>query len=181
MNAIQLRNMLNAVKDTAELSVLVYADKKACATAPAAIGRRHPDGTALQIVINLDAEAIARLYLATHTVEVPPFLRRNKGEDNILEEANSLVHGDRGEDYGHPINDFTCSAKLLSAYLSRRMQQTINITAEDIPMMQILIKASREAHKHKKDNLVDIAGYAETKQMVHNVQANREKDWAPPL
>ena len=66
----------------------------------------------------------------------------------------------RGSDYGHPKEDFTRTAKLWSAYLD------IEITAEDIPMLMILLKVSRQKHKHKMDNLDDIQGYAETRKML---------------
>jgi len=38
---------------------------------------------------------------------------------------------------------------------------------EDVPMMMILLKVSRERHKHKDDNLADIKGYARTCEMLY--------------
>ena len=34
--------------------------------------------------------------------------------ESILHEAHTLVHGDRGQDYGHPYEDFSRTAKILS-------------------------------------------------------------------
>lgn len=73
---------------------------------------------------------------------------------NVLQEAQALVLGDRNADYGHPRQEFERIARLWSAYTGA------TIFPEDVPMMLILLKAARERHAHKRDNLVDIAGYA---------------------
>lgn len=73
--------------------------------------------------------------------------------------AEKLVK-ERGADYGHPKEDFTRTAGLWSAYLG------IEVRPEDVPMMMILLKVSRQKHKHKMDNLDDIQGYAETGKML---------------
>lgn len=75
---------------------------------------------------------------------------------SILLEAEHLVHGDRNKDYGPPIEDFTRSAKMWSAILG------IEVRPEQIPLCMIAIKLSRECNRPKRDNMVDIAGYAET-------------------
>jgi len=67
--------------------------------------------------------------------------------ESAVEEAQRLVHGDRGQAYGHPLEDFTADAAAMNAYL---------------------MKVMREAERPKRDNRVDIAGYAETLQMVHD-------------
>jgi len=79
---------------------------------------------------------------------------------NILKEADKLTSGDRQADYGHPSEDFTRTAALWSAY------KGVEFTVKDVPMMMILLKVSRERNKHKRDNLVDIAGFARTLEMV---------------
>jgi len=38
----------------------------------------------------------------------------------------------------------------------------------DVPMMMILLKVSRQQHKHLTDNLDDIQGYAETRKMLED-------------
>ena len=79
---------------------------------------------------------------------------------NVLQEADKITSVDRNKDYGHPRADFTRTATLWSAFLG------IEITPEQVPLMMILLKVSREANKHKLDNLIDICGYARTREML---------------
>jgi hypothetical protein len=84
---------------------------------------------------------------------------------NILEQANEITGGERRDSYGHPGPDFRRVAKLWSAYLSARFPD-VELEARDVPIMMVLVKVSREANKHKLDNLTDIAGYARTLEML---------------
>lgn len=80
--------------------------------------------------------------------------------ESILEEAQRIVHGQRNQDYGSPLANFTQTAGLINATFGTEF------IAEDIPILMILLKISRHRHKRKRDNLVDIAGYAATAEMV---------------
>jgi hypothetical protein len=82
--------------------------------------------------------------------------------ESILHEAHTLVHGVRGEDYGHPYHDFSRTAKIWSAILG------VDVTPEQVALCMIGVKISRECNKPKRDNRVDIAGYAEALDMVVN-------------
>jgi len=79
-------------------------------------------------------------------------------------EADELVNGERRADYGHPSVDFARTAGLLSSYFGGRTFESL--TAEDVPLIMMMLKLSREANKHKRDNMVDIIGYALTLQLV---------------
>lgn len=72
----------------------------------------------------------------------------------ILQEAQGLVSGDRNTAYGHPAADFQRIAQLWSAYLG------YPVDPRDVGMLLVLMKVARERHSHRRDNLVDIAGYA---------------------
>jgi hypothetical protein len=80
---------------------------------------------------------------------------------NILEEAQEATSGERPDSYGHPKVAFSRTAALWSAYLG------IEIKSEQIPMMMILLKVGRDLHKPKRDNLVDIAGYARARERMN--------------
>ena len=45
---------------------------------------------------------------------------------------------------------------------------------EQVPLCMIAVKISRECHEPKRDNMIDIAGYAETLDMTH--QRKEEAD-----
>ncbi len=81
---------------------------------------------------------------------------------NVLEEALEVVQNSRQESYGHPLDDFSRTAKMWSAILG------IEVRPEQIPLCMIAVKISRECHQPKRDNLVDIAGYTLTLEMVIN-------------
>jgi hypothetical protein len=84
----------------------------------------------------------------------------------VLEEAQSVVHGPRGDDYGHPLDNHSRTAALWSTYLARE------VTPEDVCMLNILQKVSRAMNSITRDTLVDVAGYAANIEMV---QAERER------
>lgn len=85
---------------------------------------------------------------------------------SILLEAHALVHGDRGANYGHPIEDFTRSAAIASILLKDKLLPGVTLGADDIPKIMIAVKLSRLCHAFKWDSVVDVAGYCETWGMV---------------
>lgn len=90
-------------------------------------------------------------------------------DESILQEAHRLVHGDRGADYGHPLDDFTKTAALFNTL------RGTTLTAEDVALFMVCVKLSREANRHKRDNLVDACGYLETLTMVMEERERRGK------
>lgn len=77
---------------------------------------------------------------------------------SILEEAHQLTHGDRNKSYGHPYEDYTCTAALMSAVLASKLKEPL--TAHEAALMMCCVKLSRESRVPKRDNLIDLAGYA---------------------
>jgi hypothetical protein len=80
---------------------------------------------------------------------------------DILEEARKITAGARLDSYGTPENCFKKISELWNAYLGIG-----SISASDVTMMMILLKVARESTNHKRDNLVDIAGYARCCEML---------------
>lgn len=79
---------------------------------------------------------------------------------NILQEADNIVNGDRQKFYGHPSDNHGCTALMWSGYLSRRYNMKIELDVRDVCWLNALQKISRDANAPKRDNLVDVAGYA---------------------
>lgn len=78
---------------------------------------------------------------------------------SVLLEADGLVHGDRNASYGHPLDDMDRTAGMVSAMLGHKLMEPL--TAEDIALIMCQVKISRQMNKAKRDNCVDLAGYAE--------------------
>lgn len=81
--------------------------------------------------------------------------------ESALQEAQRLVHGARGADYGHPINDYTRTGRMWGAILGLP-----DIDPRICTLMMAAVKISREVNKPKRDNRVDLAGYAECANMI---------------
>jgi hypothetical protein len=81
--------------------------------------------------------------------------------ESALQEAQRLVHGDRGAAYGHPIDDYTRTGRMWGAILGLP-----DIDPRICCLMMAAVKVSREVNAPKRDNRVDLAGYAECAQMV---------------
>ena len=79
---------------------------------------------------------------------------------NILKRADELVNGPRQENYGPPSENYARAAQFWSAILG------VDVTPSQVVLCMIGIKMAREIHKHKTDNLVDIAGYAAVLEML---------------
>jgi len=90
-------------------------------------------------------------------------MKQHESVNKILKEAGKLVTKDRGDDYGHPIVDFSRTAKMWSAILDTEVRP------QDVGLCMVALKIGREVNKHKLDNLVDMVGYTMTVQMVEDV------------
>lgn len=81
--------------------------------------------------------------------------------ESVLQEAERLINGQRQSDYGHPIDNFTQTGRMWGAILN-----IPDIPAETVGLMMVAAKVSRETNVHKRDNLVDMAGYAGTVEKI---------------
>lgn len=79
---------------------------------------------------------------------------------DCLDEAKRIICQDRNNSYGEPEDSFTAIAVFWTVYLRQAHNTVTVISAEDVAWMMVLLKISRQTHKHKEDNFVDAAGYA---------------------
>ena len=94
-------------------------------------------------------------------------------EEDILEEAMRITSSDRNKDYGDPRDNLQQTADLWQAYLHRKSNCPLD--ARDVANMMILLKISRDSYCRKRDNVVDIAGWARLADLVaNNKPANTE-------
>ena len=80
--------------------------------------------------------------------------------ESILDEAKRLVCGDRQASYGPPDQDFKRTADMINALFRDYLKEGYQFQPKDVAAIMILIKLSRNRHQNKRDNPVDIAGYA---------------------
>lgn len=84
--------------------------------------------------------------------------------DNILQEAEKIVNGQRREDYGDMRTSFKRIAAMWSGYLG------CEINMFDVAHMMIMLKLSRNHDRYNKDSMVDVCGYAYCADVIHDVE-----------
>lgn len=81
----------------------------------------------------------------------------------VLLDAHTIINGERQNVYGAPEDSFKLIAQYWSTYLDSKGYALIDgrdiINADDVALMMTLLKVAREANQHKRDNIVDAAGY----------------------
>lgn len=123
------------------------------------------------VAISEDPELVSKLADTSKILEDIPFRPADSHPiQNILREAESIIYGDREQAYGSPRFNLDTIAQLWSVYISRRFPETkgsfersphLNMTAEDVAQLMILLKTARLIHNPThRDSLVDQAGYA---------------------
>lgn len=80
--------------------------------------------------------------------------------ESVLLEAERLVNGARRASYGHPADDYARTAALWTALLAHKLAPGAELDAEDAIRCMVAVKLSRDVHAPKRDNRVDLAGYA---------------------
>ena len=78
----------------------------------------------------------------------------------VLREAESLITGDRNQSYGPPTENFTNIADLWNVQFKHKLKPGQRFTATDVAVAMIHVKQARVVAQPKRDNFVDIAGYA---------------------
>lgn len=95
-------------------------------------------------------------------ITLEDYERLTKSEtESTLSEAERIVNGERQADYPDPVANFKHIAEIASAISKEELSPTT------CAIVMIAVKLARENHKHKRDNLVDLAGYVE---ILHRIK-----------
>lgn len=89
---------------------------------------------------------------------------------NILHEADKLTSGERRQAYGHPLDDYSCTADLFTALLHRagKLKEHEKIEPALAALLMIAVKMSRlSGQPDHRDSIIDIAGYARCIELIH--------------
>ena len=101
--------------------------------------------------------------------EVIPAIEEGKRKEtkSILEEAIEIVNGSRRTDYGDPVESFKRIAQMANL-----MSNSNDFTPVKCCIVLMATKLTRESNAHKRDNLVDLAGYGCIKQFLEEDKEN---------
>lgn len=98
----------------------------------------------------------------------------NTFTETILEEAARIVGGDRQASYGTPFANHSATAGMVTEYLQAKYPELPGswaMDAADVCWFNILQKCARDAFHAKRDNLVDVAGYARNIELCREAAA----------
>jgi hypothetical protein len=83
-------------------------------------------------------------------------------KEEILKKAQELITGDRNDTHGDAFQNHAEIAEFWNIFLDQKLQPMASITAEDVALMMVLMKISRnnQGNKNNLDNFIDMCGYA---------------------
>ena len=90
-------------------------------------------------------------------------------QESIFAEADRIINNDRRQEYGSVSESFSNIALMWSGILD------IKVSPKQVALCMITLKIQREKHLHKRDNLVDICGYAGLIEHLHGTSKKSDK------
>lgn len=89
-------------------------------------------------------------------------------KQSILDEAKAIVEGSRQSDYGDPVESFDRIAKTASMITGK------DLSPKECCAVLMAVKIVRESFKHKRDNLIDLCGYAHIMNELNENESEKE-------
>jgi hypothetical protein len=80
--------------------------------------------------------------------------------EEVLMEAAKLITGDRNKTYGSPTQNFQDISDVWNVLLRAKLGEGQKITPGEVASMMAAVKLVRMIAQPKRDNWVDLAGYA---------------------
>ncbi len=95
-------------------------------------------------------------------------------KETVCQEADRLTGSDRVEAYGHPKINFDDIARMWTVILRDILKPGAKISLTHVGLCNVATKICRHIAHPKRDNLVDMAGYANTIEAVENPDPLRQ-------
>lgn len=89
---------------------------------------------------------------------------------SLYNEALDTINGDRRQSYGEVHTSFARVSRVWSSILGHE------VTPHQVCLCMIGLKVCREANSHKRDNLVDLAGYTGLLEELHQPDPQTEEE-----
>ena len=89
----------------------------------------------------------------------------------ILDRVKAILTSREKGAYGNVYHSFLRITDYWNAYLSHVgiLEKDSELKPKDVAMLMVLFKMSREEHKHKDDNILDMIGYATLAKSIQEV------------
>ena len=94
-----------------------------------------------------------------------------ENNQSIIQEADEIVNGNRQSDYGDAAYNFHRIANIVNS-----MYPQLGINAQQCCAVLMAVKLIREGFRHKRDNLVDLCGYAYIMNEIKESNKKGEQD-----
>ena len=93
----------------------------------------------------------------------------------MLYRAEELINGERQNEYGDKLPNFSQIAALWTAHLMFKLAPDQTISAEDVALMMINVKQARLSKSpNHADSIIDIAGYAGCYDKIQEERAQKQ-------
>lgn len=92
--------------------------------------------------------------------------------EKLTQEALHQINTVKQDSYGKPEDSFESIARRWTEYLHNKYHcvvSTMELTPEDVAFMMMELKMARESNQNKRDNLVDLIGYACLKEKLNEI------------
>lgn len=88
-------------------------------------------------------------------------IKKAQEPKSMLQQAHELINGQRQQDYGDKLQNFSQIAMGFQMVLATKLQPHQHITAEDVALLMMQVKIARLAKSpDHSDSILDVAGYA---------------------
>lgn len=96
--------------------------------------------------------------------------QEEKEFDSLCEEALHIVRGARRYTYGHPLDNFQRIADIWKVIFGHE------VTRDQVALCMVGVKLAREVNAPKRDNWLDMVGYAQAHDDANTEEERRRRE-----